>query len=137
MDSGFKDSCTGAFHAQARWERIVVTSEQFLARICWESKGEKIRQTNSPQKNPKRKYMSQRKYPHQNLRENNFSKLIHFRKIQRENPKRKYMSKKNASPKSKGEKIQQKNSPQKNPKRKYMSQKKYLTKTWGRTISAN
>ena len=38
------------------------------------------------------------------------------------------MSQKNASPKSKGEKIQQTNSPQKNPKRKYMSQKNYLTK---------
>ena len=38
------------------------------------------------------------------------------------------MSKKIASPKSKGEKIQQTNSPQKNPKRKYMSKKNYLTK---------
>ena len=35
---------------------------------------------------------------------------------------------KKTSPKSKGEKIQQTNSPQKNPKRKYMSKKKYLTK---------
>ena len=69
-----------------------------------------------------------KKIPHQNLREKKFSKQIHFRKIQRENPKRKYMSQKNASPKSKGEKIQQTNSPQKNPKRKYMSQKNYLTK---------
>ena len=33
MDSGFKDSCTGAFHAQARWERIVLTSEQFLWKV--------------------------------------------------------------------------------------------------------
>ena len=41
------------------------------------------------------------------------------------------MSKKNASPKSKGEKIQQTNSPQKNPKRKYMSQKNTLPKSKG------
>ena len=38
------------------------------------------------------------------------------------------MSKKNTSPKTKGEKNQQTNSPRKNPKRKYMSQKNYLTK---------
>ena len=33
------------------------------------SKGEKIQQTNSPHKNPKRKYVSKKKLPHQNLRE--------------------------------------------------------------------
>ena len=48
----------------------------------------------------------------------------HLRKIQREN----IWVKKIASPKSKGEKIQQTNSPQKNPKRKYLSKKNYLTK---------
>ena len=36
--------------------------------------------------------------------------------------------KKNTSPKSKGEKNQQTNSPQENPKRKYINKKKYLTK---------
>ena len=41
------------------------------------------------------------------------------------------MSKKHASPKSKGEKIQQTNSLQKNPKRKYMSQKNTLPNSKG------
>ena len=45
------------------------------------------------------------------------------------NPRRQYIwVKKITSPKSKGEKIQQTNSPQKNPKRKYMSKKNCLTK---------
>ena len=48
------------------------------------SKGEKIQQTNSPQQNPKRKYMS-KKIPYQNLRGKDFSKLTHLRKIRREN----------------------------------------------------
>ena len=41
------------------------------------------------------------------------------------------MSKKNTSPKSKGEKFQQTNSPQKNPKRKYMSKKNASPKSKG------
>ena len=44
------------------------------------------------------------------------------------NPKRIYLSKKNASPKAEGETFQQTNSPQKNPKRKCLSKKNYLTK---------
>ena len=42
--------------------------------------------------------------------------------------------KKITSPKSKGEKIQQINSPQKIPKRKYVSKKNYLTKFKGKKI---
>ena len=48
------------------------------------SKGEIFQQINSPQKNPKKKYMLVvKKLPRQNLREKYFSKLTHFRKIQR------------------------------------------------------
>ena len=64
------------------------------------SKGEKYLPTNSPQKNPKREYMSKKKLPHQNLREKNFRQLTHLRKIQREN----IWVKKITSPKSKGKK---------------------------------
>ena len=48
------------------------------------SKGKKILQSNSPQKNPKRISMSKKKN-RQNLKEKTFCKLTHLRKIQREN----------------------------------------------------
>ena len=54
------------------------------------SKGEKFQQTNSPQKIPKRKYVS-KKNTSPKSKGNKFSKLTHLRKIQRE----KYVSKKN------------------------------------------
>ena len=47
--------------------------------------------------------------------------------IEENNSKRKYVSK-ITSPKSKGNKCEQTNSPQKNPKRKFVSKKNYLTK---------
>ena len=55
-----------------------------------------------------------KKIPHQNLEKKKVSKIAHLRKIQRENGWVKNVT----SPKSKGKKCEQKNSPQKNPRRK-------------------